>query len=66
MNTEIRETIQKIMVELFQERLVIINKINDDDYQATDSGLLEKDTDNKCIVEMDKVIQSILDYLKHF
>ena len=59
MNTEFRETIHKVMVELFQERLTIIEKLNGEDYP-------EMEVDKKCLEEMDKVIRSILEYLKYF
>lgn len=56
---EFKKTLQKTMVELLQERLNLIQKIDGEDYP-------EKETDKKCIEELDKVIQSVLYYLQNF
>lgn len=58
-NTEFKKTLQKVMVELLQERVNVIQKIDGEDYP-------EKETDQKCIEELDKVIQSVLYYLQNF
>lgn len=58
-NSEFKKTLQKMMVEMCQERLNIIQKIDGEDYP-------EKEIDQKCIEEIDKVIQSVLYYLQNF
>ena len=57
MASELREFLQKVMIELWQEKLNIKLKLRDEDYD-------ERETDIKYNEELDKVIQSILDYLK--
>ena len=57
MASELREFLQKIMIELWQEKLNIKLKLRDENYD-------ERETDIKYNEELDKVIQSILDYLK--
>ena len=59
MASELREFLQKVMIELWQEKLNIKLKLRDEDYD-------ERETDIKYNEELDKVIQSILDYLKYY
>ena len=53
------EFLQKVMIELWQEKLNIKLKLRDENYD-------ERETDIKYNEELDKVIQSILDYLKYY
>ena len=57
MASELREFLQKVMIELWQEKLNIKLKLRDENYD-------ERETDIKYNEELDKVIQCILDYLK--
>ena len=59
MASELREFLQKVMIELWQEKLNVKLKLRDEDYD-------ERETDIKYNEELDKVIQSILDYLKYY
>ena len=59
MASELREFLQTVMIELLQEKLNIKLKLRDENYD-------ERETDIKYNEELDKVIQSILDYLKYY
>lgn len=59
MASDLREFLQKVMIELWQEKLNIKLKLRDEEYD-------ERETDIKHNEELDKVIQSILDYLKYY
>ena len=59
MASDLREFLQKVMIELWQEKLNVKLKLRCEDYD-------ERETDIKYNEELDKVIQSILDYLKYY